>query len=107
MENLCHLTLDHSPILLRCKSVYVERHDRPFQFLAAWSSHDGFEAVVRKAWDEGHHSVIQRLDRVGEESLVFNRDVFGNIFRKKRTLEVRLRGIQWILEKVDVLSLLY
>ena len=45
--------------------------------------------------------VFGRLIRVREESLDFNRNIFGNIFRRKRTLENRLRGVQQKLERVD------
>lgn len=35
------------------------------------------------------------------DSLKFNKEVFGNIFRRKRHLEARLRGVQRRLEEVD------
>jgi len=43
---------------------------------------------------------------VKEESLVFNKEVFGNIFRRKREYEARLRGIQKSLERCDSAALL-
>ncbi|KAL4314251.1 hypothetical protein AHAS_Ahas15G0066400 [Arachis hypogaea] len=46
--------------------------------------------------------------RVGvrDDALAFNRDVFGNIFKRKRELERRVTSIQQRMERVDALSLI-
>lgn len=45
------------------------------------------------------------LDMVKEDAIVFNKEVFGDIFRRKQLLEARIAGIQRTLEMVDSLEL--
>lgn len=105
VENLCRLHSDHCPILLRCSSVVAERSTRPFRLQAAWINHEAFPQVVQRAWSKGNNMIYNCLEKVREDALVFNTDVFGNIFKRKRTLESRIKGIQRSLERADILSL--
>jgi hypothetical protein len=43
---------------------------------------------------------------VAHESTIFNKEVFGNIFTRKKEVEARLRGIQRALENIDSANLL-
>lgn len=61
--------------------------------------------MVTNAWNKDNHHVPLALRNVKKDSVVFNKEVFGNIFEKKRQLEARLRGIQRSLERVDSASL--
>ena len=45
------------------------------------------------------------LDMIKEDSSFFNKEIFGDIFRRKRLLEARIAGIQRTLETVDCSSL--
>ena len=45
--------------------------------------------------------VMDGLRRVKDDSITFNKEVFGNIFRRKRLLEARLAGVQKQLETFD------
>lgn len=38
--------------------------------------------------------MVQSLGNVRSDSINFNKDIFGNIFSRKKQVEVRLRGIQ-------------
>lgn len=49
---------------------------------------------------------MRKIDAVQEASLSFNKNIFGNIFKNKRSLEARIKGVQRTLEKVDPVSLL-
>lgn len=62
--------------------------------------------MVKVAWGNIPENVQHKLDRVIDDSIVFNRDVFGNIFKIKRRVESRLRGIHGALERMDLVSLL-
>lgn len=59
--------------------------------------------MVEGAWRVG--TMISNLQRVQCNSQAFNRDVFGHITKRKRTLEARIRGIQRSLDSVDSASL--
>lgn len=61
--------------------------------------------MVHSAWTEGSHSIPARLERVHKDANDFNYKVFGNIFKRKRTLEVRLKGIRRSLSYADIRSL--
>jgi len=50
--------------------------------------------------------VAKSLSNVSEDSKKFNKEVFGNIFARKRELEARLKGIQRTLENIDSASLM-
>lgn len=44
---------------------------------------------------------IEGLKRVKEVSLIFNSEVYGSIYKRKRKIERRLKGIQASLERID------
>ncbi|XP_057419022.1 uncharacterized protein LOC130713254 [Lotus japonicus] len=107
-ENLTRVHSDHSPVLVRCGGSPPFRGSRPFRFEAAWLSHADYEQVVASAWSP-QETLPGNLHLVQERSMVFNKDVFGDIRRRKRTLHARIRGIQLRLDTVDsaALSLLH
>ncbi|XP_057432499.1 uncharacterized protein LOC130725245 [Lotus japonicus] len=74
--------------------------DCPFHFLAAWAEHSQFETLVENSWRTGEENISLKLNRIREASQVFNKEVFGNIFRRKRHIEGRLRGVQRELDSM-------
>lgn len=50
---------------------------------------------------------MEALEHVKEQSIIFNKEVFGRIFKRKRKIEARIKRIQRTLERVDSLSLLH
>nr|KYP62258.1 hypothetical protein KK1_016785 [Cajanus cajan] len=107
VEVLSRRHSDHNPLLLRCGGYPFRRGDRPFRFEVAWCTHEGYVEVVRKAWERGNGDVAKSLDYVRQDSMVFNKEVFGNTHTRKKALESRLRGIERTLERVDSLRLLH
>jgi hypothetical protein len=101
LETLCRVSSDHNPILMRCGGLPIARGTRPFRFEAAWISHSDYEQLVKDAWTRGRGLPILGLNTIREESIIFNKEVFGNIFKKKRSLENRLNCIQRTMERVD------
>lgn len=87
MENLYRNHSDHNPILLRCGVLYPVARERPFRFEAAWITHENYHAVVQNAWQRGNCNVLKGLEVLRDDSIMFNRNTFGNIFRRKRRLE--------------------
>ncbi|XP_057418950.1 uncharacterized protein LOC130713176 [Lotus japonicus] len=102
-ENLTRIHSDHSPLLVRCGGFPSRQGDRPFRFEAAWITHPEYASVVEGAWCMG--SLNSKLLQVQQQSTVFNRDVFGHITKRKKTLEARISGIQRRSERVDSASL--
>lgn len=105
IEVLCRMHSDHNPLLLRLGGMPQVRGPKPFRFEAAWIVHNEYQGVVQTAWEEKRGKPIDALAHVQEKSVIFNREIFGNIFKRKRIIEARMKGIQRTLERVDSLSL--
>ena len=59
------------------------RGPKPFRFEAAWVLHEDYHHVVTRAWNKEVNGVVDGLRRVKDDSIIFNKEVFGNIFRRK------------------------
>lgn len=85
---------NHNPLLLKYSTNIHDGGNRPFYFHAFWNEHADYPTQVRDAWNMVQISVSDRPHKVRKMSLAFNRDVFGNVFRQKCHLEVRIKGVQ-------------
>jgi hypothetical protein len=56
-------------------------------------SHPDYENLVDRTWSNSYGNVVRKLDEVKKQSIIFNRDTFGNIFKRKRQLEARIKGV--------------
>jgi len=101
VENLTRNYSDHRPILLRGVSFVPAKRVRSFRFQAAWLTHKDFPEVVYKAWDKGEHIVPASLEHVRLDATIFNKEVFGDIHKRKSTLAEILKQVQHKLETVD------
>ncbi|XP_016186167.1 uncharacterized protein LOC107627863 [Arachis ipaensis] len=99
-EVLARLHSDHCPLLIRCKKEgTTKKGNCPFRFQAAWLTHPLFRDVVHTAWSKGAPDVIKSLLEVQKDALNFNKEIFGNVFVKKRELERQLNDIQVSLKR--------
>ena len=101
VEVLCRLHSDHNPLLLRFGGLPLARGSRPFRFEAAWIDHKDYAELVKNSWSIPNRTITSALNKVKENSTIFNQEVFGNIFQRKKHIENRLKGIQSYLERVD------
>jgi hypothetical protein len=101
VDVLCRLHSDHNPLLLRFGGLPLNRGSRPFRFEAAWIDHPEYMNLVNESWNSSNHNAILALKSVSEKSTIFNKEVFGNIFKRKKHIESRLKGVQNYLERVD------
>ena len=100
-EVLCRLHSDHNPLLLRFGGLPLARGPRPFCFEAAWIDHNDYAELVSQSWSSSNHNTIAALKKVEENSIIFNKEIFKNIFKRKKNVENRLKGVQNYLERVD------
>lgn len=65
---------------------------RPFHFQAVWLTHPGLKQVVEKNW---HKTIPLRESNSSMASILdqWNKDVFGNIHKKKQRLIARIDGV--------------
>ncbi|XP_019178132.1 PREDICTED: uncharacterized protein LOC109173349 [Ipomoea nil] len=93
VEHLPIVESDHSPLLINmCPSTSVRRQ-KPFRFIMAWGTHPNFQDVVRQSWDKDIHLALN-LRNVAEALTRWNKNVFGNIFYRKKKILARLSGVQ-------------
>ncbi|CAL5382784.1 unnamed protein product [Camellia sinensis] len=68
---------------------------KSFKFQAAWVTHTGFRRLVEEQWlPTNPYHLLDNLHSLALSATDWNRNVFGNIFRKKRWLLGRINGIQ-------------
>ncbi|KAH9736450.1 putative ribonuclease H protein [Citrus sinensis] len=90
---------DHRPVLVWFERVVRRHHgNRPYRFLASWLTNDHFNNIVKQTWDP-QASYSDAASIFVKEVQVWNREVFGNIFQRKRILMARINEIQAALEK--------
>lgn len=95
VEVITRVHSDHSPLLVQCGGPELRAvSNHPFRFVAAWAEHPNYKRVVEQAWQRGDDVITTKLDCVRKDSEIFNKEVFGDILRRKRWVEGRLRGVQ-------------
>lgn len=92
VSHLPCLKSDHKPLLLQLQAPPRDLTQRPFHFLAAWLTHEGFPRLVKDTWHT-HRDWAPASCAFRDEATTWNNEVFGEIGRKKRHLMSRLEGI--------------
>lgn len=88
---------DHNPLLLSCSKAPSVK-SKCFHFQASWISHPEYGGLVQRTWNSTNGDATLKLNKIKDCSLLFNKHVFGNIFRRKRKIEGRLRGVHQQLD---------
>lgn len=107
MEVFSRLHSDHNPLLIRCGGLLFRQGNRPFRFEAAWITHPDYHQVVQSTWTSALSNLVVGLKRVEEDSIIFTKEIFGSIKKRKYCIERRLKGIHKALENIDYASLVY
>lgn len=94
VRNLPGTTSHHCPIIIfiTCNS-NSPVYSRPFRVEFSWFSHLHFVNVVKKCWDSDTN-FHDKIAMFKEDISDWNKNVFGNIFRKKNWILARLNGVQ-------------
>lgn len=92
MEVLCRIRSDHSPLIIWCASILDLGQEHIFRFQAAWNLHPEYQPLAHRVWGATVGPMSSKLSVVKNEFVVFNKEVFGNIFHRKRHMESRLQG---------------
>ncbi|XVF26841.1 hypothetical protein REPUB_Repub14bG0054000 [Reevesia pubescens] len=97
-SNLPQVQSDHCPVLISSiESFHHSNLEKPFHFEMAWLTHDTFKELLHSNWLSGaslHGSLCHFQEVVSR----WNKDVFGNVFKRKRHLLARLDRVQRALE---------
>lgn len=63
------------------------------RFEAAWLTRDDYDSIWKNAW-QGDRDFSEGLSDITRKSKAWNEETFGNIFRRKRLLQARIKGLQ-------------
>lgn len=84
---------DHRPLLLRTEILNKREHvEKPFRFIASWALHDQFGDFVKEKWLL-NDSWNDNLASFTQACKVWNKEVFGHLTTRKKSLLRRLEGI--------------
>ncbi|CAN1136444.1 hypothetical protein LINPERHAP2_LOCUS9464 [Linum perenne] len=94
IRHIPRLRSDHRPILLCFHGLEVpRRRDRPFRFLVPWMNHSDFPKILDDTWDKSGNAAANLLHLAGKLRK-WNKEVFGDIFRRKAILIQQLSEIE-------------
>ncbi|XP_031127486.1 uncharacterized protein LOC116029577 [Ipomoea triloba] len=92
---LPRLSSDHNPLLfIDVAGTPPNNNCRPKRFEAAWLSRDDYGNIWKDATRPGTRDMVDVITDVTKQSFLWNQNVFGNIFKRKRQLTARIQGIQ-------------
>lgn len=83
---------DHCGVWLKLGGSQLDRNHSYFKFLGSWLDHGNFECQGQNAWRLGD-SWLTNISRLQHNLKSWNRDVYGNLFNRKRCLIARIEGI--------------
>lgn len=105
VKNLPRTHGDHCPVLLDCLGLPPpDINKRPFRFQAAWLTNPTFKEVLAETWNQ-QPALGTTLQIFQERVQKWNRETFGNVFKRKRRLLGRIIGIQKAIETTPRTSL--
>ncbi|KAL2927601.1 LINE-1 retrotransposable element ORF2 protein [Bienertia sinuspersici] len=67
--------------------------NKPFWFQVVWLTHEKFQSFIEEKW-ESQAPLVPLLNSLSQDLQQWNKNVFHNIFQKKRELMARIGGIQ-------------
>ncbi|GLU04417.1 hypothetical protein SLE2022_215670 [Rubroshorea leprosula] len=93
--NLPRTCNDHHPILLNLDTAASQPPPyKPHRFEAVWLTREEFSRVFSQAWGQYPLDMKAAIENTSSACMSWGREVFGNIFRRKRLLRARIAGIQ-------------
>ncbi|KAL7254737.1 hypothetical protein ACSBR1_008974 [Camellia fascicularis] len=95
VRTLPRMYSDHSPLVVFTQDMHPSNpKSRPFRFEAAWLCHPNFPDVVLKSWANMNTNLVGAITEFTHNVKTWNKEVFGNVFKRKRSLLARIEGIQ-------------
>ncbi|CAA7051323.1 unnamed protein product [Microthlaspi erraticum] len=106
VRHLPFLSSDHTPLYVQLEPGPTGDPKRwPFRFEAAWLKHPGFKDLLVSPWD-GEIDTPQALEKLKLTLRRWNREVFGDIQRRKEKLLTDIKSIQNLLDLTQTDALL-
>ncbi|KAJ4823237.1 hypothetical protein Tsubulata_004506 [Turnera subulata] len=83
---------DHSPLLVHLHGRHSLNNSKPFRFQAVWLLDSRFRQVVESTW-RGDLCFTDATSMLQVSLMKWNREVSGNILRRKKELLARINGV--------------
>ncbi|CAA7049547.1 unnamed protein product [Microthlaspi erraticum] len=100
VTHLPFLSSDHAALYLQfVPEVHGDARRRPFRFEAAWLSHSSFKELISASWD-ATLDTQRALSKLQDVLKKWNRDVFGDVRKRKEKLVKELQEVQVELENM-------
>ena len=85
---------DHLPLLVSVPGfAQISCRLKSFRFQVAWTTHEGFERTLRENRRD-NTTIVPILQLLLSVLNTWNKEVFGNLFRRKRKTWAHTQGIQ-------------
>lgn len=94
VTHLARVNSDYCPLLLKLKPSKRKDQCNLFKFQSIWLSHNDFPDIVREAQSRQEVNLVDAKSMFVTKAKEWNREIFGNVFAKKKRLMARLVGIQ-------------
>ena len=94
-RHLTRVNSNHCPILVELEKKLALNLLKNFHFLPCWLSHPGFPDVVRDSW-RNSQPLLNAINKFTSTAKIWNTNVFGNIFTRKKRITVRLKGFKML-----------
>ncbi|XP_019166798.1 PREDICTED: uncharacterized protein LOC109162582 [Ipomoea nil] len=93
VTHLARIASDHAPLLLQVEQQRQQLHTAPFSFQAAWLTRTDVHDVVGRAWNSTR-CFVDNTRTLAEELAKWNKESFGNVFKRKKVLMSRISAAQ-------------
>lgn len=93
VKTLPRVHSNHQPLCINVHPEIISNFQRPFRFMAAWLEHENFSSLLYNCWKD-QINLVENLSVLIPALLDWNKNVFGNIHKKKKELLARINGIQ-------------
>ncbi|CAA7024805.1 unnamed protein product [Microthlaspi erraticum] len=98
VTHLPFLASDYTPLFVQLSPEQIrDPRRRPFRFEAAWLLHGSFKELLTNSWSDTV-STPQALCCLRDKLRRWNRDVFGDVNKRKEELLTEIKAIQETLE---------
>ncbi|OMO81305.1 reverse transcriptase [Corchorus capsularis] len=100
VKHLPRFYSDHCPILVQCKEeIPIDSSKKPFRFQAMWLTHKEGPDYIANCWGNAEGDLMAKSASLVEALKTWNKEVFGNIFERKKELRARVLGVQKALAR--------
>ncbi|CAN1320577.1 hypothetical protein LINPERPRIM_LOCUS31750 [Linum perenne] len=99
VRHLPYIRSDHRPLLIHAPAGLVPHHSiRPFRFVAPWLEHESFPPTLKNVWRDNEPTPAA-LSLLQGKLRRWKKDVFGNIFERKKQLVRHLGNLESLNEE--------